>query len=110
MNSATDSANTTPVVTNNVSRRVRARIESSLARVSVDMALHLLRHVPAVDEPHDLVPEIGRRAEHEGTATVDHGDAVLAAILGGSGGDAASARAVVHPDTLDAELDAFAHG
>src|SRR5262245_22203778 len=53
--------------------------------------------------------EIGGRAEHQWTAAVDHGEAVLAAVLGGRLRDAAPTGAVVHPDVLDAELGAFAH-
>src|SRR5215472_9041700 len=71
---------------------------------------HLLRHVPGVHAAHDLVPEVGGGPEHEGTPSVDHGDAVLSAVAGGGVRDAARAGAPVHPHVLDAELGALAHG
>src|SRR5215472_10129523 len=63
---------------------------------------HLLRHVPGVHAAHDLVPEVGGGPEHEGTTSVDHGDAVLPAVAGGGVRDAARAGAPVHPHVLDA--------
>jgi AcrR family transcriptional regulator len=36
----------------------------------------------AEEEPHALVPEVSRGVEHQGAATVDHGDSVGPAVLG----------------------------
>jgi hypothetical protein len=43
---------------------------------------HLLRHVPGEHESHDFVTEVGGGAEHAWTASVDHGDTALPAVLG----------------------------
>ena len=63
---------------------------------------HLLRHVPGEGEAHDLVPEIGGGLEHQGTASIDHSDAVLPAVVGGGRRDAACTGAPMHPNVLDA--------
>ena len=59
--------------------------------------------------PHHLVAAVRGRAEHARAAAVDHGDAVLAAVLGGGWRDAAGAGAAVHPHVRDPELGALAH-
>src|SRR5215204_6329255 len=61
------------------------------------------------EEPHRLVARIGCRSEHAWAAAVDHGDAVRAAQLSCSFGDAAGSGAAVHPCLPDPELDALAH-
>src|SRR5262249_12599559 len=47
--------------------------------------------------------------EHERTATVDHGDAMLTPVGRGRGADAALAVGPMHPNVLDAELGALSH-
>jgi hypothetical protein len=61
-------------------------------------------------EAHRLVTGIGGGVEHARAPTLDHGDAVLAAILGSCFRHASRAGPAVHPDTLDAQLGALAHG
>jgi hypothetical protein len=46
---------------------------------------HLRRHVARVHDAHHPVTEVRGRAEHARTTTVDHGDAVPSAIVGGGG-------------------------
>src|SRR5262249_15353942 len=74
------------------------------------LALHLLGHVPGVDQAHDLVPKIGGGTAHQPAAAREHDCGVGPAVAGGGIGDAASAGAPVHPHAGDAELGALAHG
>src|SRR6516164_9689675 len=69
-----------------------------------------LRDVAGKDQPHDFVAEVCNRVEHERTATVDHGDAVLAPVGRRSGADAALTIGPMHPHLLDPELSALSHG
>ena len=56
------------------------------------------------------MPAIGGGIEHARAAAVDDGDAALPPILGGRLGDTPCSGAAVHPDVLDVELGALAHG
>src|SRR5262245_25520161 len=69
----------------------------------------LLGDAPGERDAHDLVAEVGGRAEHQRAAAVDHGDPVSAAVVRGGGGHARAAAAPVHPDVLDPEPGALAH-
>src|SRR5215218_7090934 len=71
---------------------------------------HLLGHVTREHEAHELVADIGGGPKHQGTAAIDHGDAVPAAVVGGRRRDAAWAGTAMHPDVLDAEFGALVHG
>src|SRR5262245_45164093 len=70
----------------------------------------LLRHLAAVHDPHDSVSEVGGRPEHQRTAAIDHGDAMLPAVVGGGDRHAARAGAPMHPHVLDSQLGTLAHG
>src|SRR6185369_17656298 len=76
--------------------------------LTVDIS-DLLGHVAAVDEPHDLVAEVGRSPEHQWTTPIDHGDPVLPAVARRRRRDAACARTAMHPYVPDAELCTLAH-
>src|SRR6266508_6287545 len=81
-----------------------------VAHPTVRACSHLLRHVAGEHAAHDPVSKIGGGREHQRTPSVDHRDAVLAAVLSGGVGDAATTGAPMHPDVLDAELGALVHG
>src|SRR5215207_2220188 len=64
---------------------------------------------PGEHEAHRLVPQIGRRVEHQRATTIDHGDPVLAAVFGGRVRDASRPERAMHPHLLDAEIRALPH-
>src|SRR4051794_24100190 len=59
---------------------------------------------------HDLVARVGGGLGHQRAPAVDHPDAVLAAVPGGRLGDAAGARAAVHPHAVDVQGHGLTHG
>ncbi len=90
----------TPGTITRTTRRLPRLLRSDLPRNIARQGHH---------DPHRLVPEIGGRLEHARAATVDHGDTLLATVVGSRLRDAPGARAAVHPDVVDAELGALAH-
>src|SRR5215207_10997306 len=61
------------------------------------------------DEAHRLVADVGGGVEHARAAAVDHGDAVVAAVLSGGVRDAAGAEGAMHPHVLDPQVGTLAH-
>jgi hypothetical protein len=57
-----------------------------------------------------LCPRSAVGSNMHGQPPIDHGDAVLAPILGGRRGDTPSAGAAVHPHVPDAAIDTLVHG
>src|SRR5918994_2642502 len=62
------------------------------------------------EDAHHLVPAIGGRLKHARAAAVDDRDATLAAVGCRRRRDAPASGAPMHPDVLDPELGALAHG
>ena len=92
-----------PAVCVNRRTQVRTRAQGALGHTSFGT-------LPGPEESQDLVAEVGGRPKHQWTASIDHRDAVLPAVIGGGCRDAAGARAPMHPNLLDAQLGALAHG
>lgn len=61
-------------------------------------------------EAHGFVRLIGGWLEHQRTAAVDHGNAILPPVFRGDLRNAAGADGAVHPDVVNAQIYTLAHG